>query len=128
MLAEGGSLYLMAGSENRAGQDAFAGYAISPAGQKLGMEGVDGSTVQLPVNKNVDVTEVRPDPRWKTYAEVYRTSGRYAPSVPNWTPVRQTTAETVNALMADCSLDADEKLRELDKKLAGILQEQGIAG
>ncbi|MBT2444458.1 sugar ABC transporter substrate-binding protein [Streptomyces sp. ISL-36] len=128
VLAEGSSVYLMAGSENRAGQDAFAGYAISAEGQKLGMQGKDGSTVQLPVNKTVDVSEVRPDPRWKTYAEVYRTSGRYAPSIPNWTPVRQTTAETVNALMADCSLDTGEKLRELDKKLADILQEQGIAG
>ncbi|WP_329275106.1 sugar ABC transporter substrate-binding protein [Streptomyces sp. NBC_00691] len=128
VLAEGGSVYLMAGSENNAGQDAFAGYAISAEGQRLGMEGVDGSTVQLPVNKTVDVTEVRPDPRWKTYADAYRSSGRYAPSLPNWTPVRQTTAETVNALMADCSLDLGEKLRELDTKLAGILQEQGIAG
>ncbi|MFF4169397.1 extracellular solute-binding protein [Streptomyces sp. NPDC001744] len=128
VLAEGGTLYLMAGSENRAGQDAFAGYTISAEGQRLGMRGEDGSSVQLPVNKTVDVTEVRPDPRWKTYAEAYRTSGRYAPSIPNWTPVRQATAETLNALMADCSLDAGEKLRELDEKLAGILREQGIAG
>lgn len=92
------------------------------------MRGEEGSTVQLPVNKTVDVAEVRPDPRWKTYAEVYRTSGRYAPSVPNWTPIRQASAETLNALMADCSLDADVELRELDEKLARILKEQGIAG
>ncbi|MEU8672783.1 sugar ABC transporter substrate-binding protein [Streptomyces anulatus] len=128
VLAEGGAVYLMAGSENRTGQDAFAGYAISADGQRLGMQGEEGSTVQLPVNKTVDVAEVRPDPRWKTYAEVYRTSGRYAPSVPNWTPIRQASAETLNALMADCSLDADVELRELDEKLARILKEQGIAG
>ncbi|MDK0523715.1 sugar ABC transporter substrate-binding protein [Streptomyces sp. ML-6] len=127
VLAEGGSVYLMAGSENMAGQDAFADFAISAEGQKTGMQGETGFTVQLPVNKTVKVAEVRPDPRWTTYAEVYQNSGRYAPSIPNWTPVRQTTAETVNALMADCGLDIDTKLGELDKQLADILKEQGIA-
>ncbi|MFI6642659.1 extracellular solute-binding protein [Streptomyces sp. NPDC050504] len=127
VLAEGGSVYLMAGSENRAGQDAFADFAVSAEGQKTGMKGETGFTVQLPVNKTVDISQVRPDPRWRTYDEVYRTSGRYAPSVPNWTAVRQVTAETVNALMADCGLDTGIKLRALDKQLAGILEEQGIA-
>ncbi|WP_406012174.1 sugar ABC transporter substrate-binding protein [Streptomyces sp. NBC_00984] len=127
VLAEGGSVYLMAGSENMAGQDAFADFALSAEGQKTGMEGDIGFTVQLPVNKTVDISEVRPDPRWKTYAEIYQNSGRYAPSIPNWTPVRQTTADTVNALMADCDLDTGTKLKELDKQLADILKEQGIA-
>jgi multiple sugar transport system substrate-binding protein len=127
VLAEGGSVYLMAGSENRVGQDAFADFAISAQGQKIGMAGDTGFVVQLPVNKTVDISQVRPDPRWKTYSEVYRDSGRYAPSLPNWTPVRQATADTVNALMADCGLDIQAKLSELDKQLAGILKEQGIA-
>ncbi|MFE4332112.1 extracellular solute-binding protein [Streptomyces sp. NPDC056831] len=127
VLAEGGSIYLMAGSENRAGQDAFADFAISAEGQKTGMQGDTGFTVQLPVNKTVDISKVRPDPRWTTYATAYQNSGRYAPSIPNWTPVRQTTAETINALMADCDLDIETKLGELDKQLAGILKEQGIA-
>ncbi|MFJ4877163.1 extracellular solute-binding protein [Streptomyces sp. NPDC088745] len=127
VLAEGGSVYLMAGSENMAGQDAFLDYAISPEGQKVGMEGKTGFVVQLPVNQTVDITQVRPDPRWKTFSDAYRNSGRYAPSIPNWTPVRQATADTVNALMADCGLDLRTKLSELDKQLAGILQEQGIA-
>ncbi|MCX4862613.1 sugar ABC transporter substrate-binding protein [Streptomyces sp. NBC_00825] len=127
VLAEGGSIYLMAGSENMAGQDAFADFAISVEGQKTGMAGETGFTVQLPVNKTVDISQVRPDPRWKTYADIYRSTGRYAPSIPNWTPVRQTTAETVNALLADCDLDTGTKLKELDKQLADILKEQGIA-
>ncbi|MFF0746364.1 extracellular solute-binding protein [Streptomyces sp. NPDC004111] len=127
VLAEGGSVYLMAGSENQAGQDAFADYAVSEPGQKTGMEGDTGFVVQLPVNKTVNISQVRPDPRWKTYSEVYQGSGRYAPSIPNWTPVRQATADTVNALMADCSLNIATKLADLDKQLAGILKEQGIA-
>ncbi|MFF2409549.1 extracellular solute-binding protein [Streptomyces sp. NPDC058092] len=127
VLAEGNSVYLMAGSGNQVGQDAFADFAISAEGQKTGMQGDTAFTVQLPVNKTVNISEVRPDPRWATYAEVYQNSGRYAPSIPNWTPVRQTTAETVNALMADCDLDIKTKLGELDKQLADILKEQGIA-
>lgn len=127
VLAEGGSVYLMVSSENMAGQDAFADFALSAEGQKTGMEGETGFTVQLPVNKTVDISQVRPDPRWKTYAEIYQSSGRYAPSIPNWTPVRQTTADAVNALMADCDLDTGTKLKELDKQLADILKEQGIA-
>ncbi|MEE1809321.1 sugar ABC transporter substrate-binding protein [Streptomyces sp. BE133] len=127
VLAEGGSIYLMAGSENRAGQDAFADFAISAEGQKTGMQGDTGFTVQLPVNKTVDISKVRPDPRWATYAEAYQNSARYAPSIPNWTPVRQATAETINALMADCGLDIETKLGELDNQLADILKEQGIA-
>ncbi|MEV0092905.1 sugar ABC transporter substrate-binding protein [Streptomyces sp. NPDC050738] len=127
VLAEGGSVYLMAGSDNQAGQDAFADYAISAEGQKLGVQGTEGNIVQLPVNKTVDITKERPDPRWKTYSEIYSTSGRYAPSIPNWTPVRQAAADTVNALVADCGLDTGAKLKELDSKLTSVLEEQGIA-
>ncbi|QNE78661.1 extracellular solute-binding protein [Streptomyces finlayi] len=127
VLAEGASVYLMAGSENRAGQDAFAGFAVSAEGQRTGMQGESGYTVQLPVNKTVDISKIRPDPRWRTYAEAYGSAGRYAPSIPNWTAVRQATAETVNALLADCELDTGSELRDLDKQLAGILEEQGIA-
>ncbi|WP_338702917.1 sugar ABC transporter substrate-binding protein [Streptomyces sp. Q6] len=126
VLAEGGSVYLMAGSDNEAGQDAFASFAVSVEGQKTGMEGDTAYTVQLPVNKAVDVSQVRPDPRWKTYSQAYQDSGRYAPSIPNWTPVRQATADTLNALMADCSLNTEAKLGDLDKQLADILKEQGI--
>ncbi|MFI6294562.1 hypothetical protein ACIBEJ_23425 [Nonomuraea sp. NPDC050790] len=91
------------------------------------MEGEAAYIVQLPVNTTVDIAQVRPDPRWKTFAEAYQTSGRYAPSLPNWTPVRQTSAETVNALVADCGLDLKAELAKLDTKLAAILAEQGIA-
>ncbi|WP_350276069.1 sugar ABC transporter substrate-binding protein [Kribbella sp. HUAS MG21] len=126
VLAEGGSVYLMAGSKNEAGQNAFAGFAISAEGQKLGMQGEKAFIVQLPVNKSVDVTTVRPDPRWKLYADAYREHGRYAPSIPNWTAVRQSTADTMNALIADCGLDLDAELKKLDQKLGEALSQQGI--
>ncbi|MFF1822817.1 ABC transporter substrate-binding protein [Kribbella sp. NPDC058245] len=126
VLAEGGSAYLMAGSANEAGQNAWASYIISPEAQKLGMEGEKAFNVQLPVNKTVDVTAVRKDPRWKVYADVYRDHSRYAPSIPNWTPIRQASADTVNALIADCGLDVGAELTKLDGKLAESLKQQGI--
>ncbi|MEV6413772.1 sugar ABC transporter substrate-binding protein [Kribbella sp. NPDC051718] len=126
VLAEGGSVYLMAGSANQAAQDAFASYVISADGQKLGMEGEKAFSVQLPVNKSVDVTTIRNDPRWKVYADVYRDHARYAPSIPNWTPIRQDSADTINALIADCGLNLETEMSTLDGKLAAALSKQGI--
>jgi multiple sugar transport system substrate-binding protein len=126
VLAEGGSAYLMAGSANQAAQNAFASFVISAEGQKVGMEGEKAFNVQLPVNKTVDVTTVRKDPRWKVYADVYRDHARYAPTIPNWTPVRQASADTINALIADCGLDVTAELKKLDGKLAETLSQQGI--
>ncbi|MFI5707423.1 ABC transporter substrate-binding protein [Kribbella sp. NPDC051620] len=127
VLAEGGSVYLMAGSANQAAQDAFASYVISAEGQKVGMQGEKAFNVQLPVNKSVDVTTVRSDPRWKVYADVYRDHARYAPSIPNWTPIRQDSADTINALIADCGLNLETEMSTLDGKLAAALSKQGIA-
>ncbi|GAA0945180.1 sugar ABC transporter substrate-binding protein [Kribbella koreensis] len=127
VLAEGGSVYLMAGSANQAAQEAFASYVISAEGQKVGMQGEKAFNVQLPVNKTVDVTTVRSDPRWKVYADVYRDHARYAPSIPNWTPIRQDSADTINALIADCGLNLETEMSTLDGKLAAALSKQGIA-
>jgi multiple sugar transport system substrate-binding protein len=126
VLAEGGSVYMMAGSANEGAQDAFASYVISAEGQKVGMEGDKAFNVQLPVNKTVDIATVRDDPRWKVYADVYRSHARYAPSIPNWTPIRQDSADTINALIADCGLDITAEMSKLDGKLAAALSQQGI--
>ncbi|MGN8027467.1 ABC transporter substrate-binding protein [Microbacterium sp. 22242] len=127
VLAEGGAIYLMAGSENEKGQNAFADWYISAGAQKAGMEGQNGTfSVQLPVNQKVKVSDVRDDQRWETFATAYQDNGRYAPNIPSWTPVRQMTADTVNALLADCSLDLKDELTKLDGKLTSELLTQGI--
>lgn len=127
VLAEGGAIYLMAGSENQKGQNAFADWYIGADAQKAGMEGTNGTfSVQLPVNKTVKVSDVRDDKRWETFATAYQEDGRYAPNIPSWTPVRQMTADTVNALLADCSLDLKAELSDLDGKLTAELLTQGI--
>jgi len=126
VLAEGGTVYLMAGSENEKGQTAFADWYISPEAQKFGMEGTEAFAIQLPVNEKVDIADVRDDARWQTFATAYKESGRYAPTIPSWTPVRQMSADTINALLADCSLDVEEELTKLDGKLTAELLTQGI--
>jgi len=126
VLAEGGTVYLMAGSENEKGQTAFADWYISPEAQKFGMEGTEAFAIQLPVNEKVDIADVRDDARWKTFADAYKDSGHYAPTIPSWTPVRQMSADTINALLADCSLDVEDELTKLDGKLTAELLTQGI--
>jgi len=116
-LAEGENVYLTMGSANRAGQRRFAEFATSAEGQTIGMDGDNpGPIVRLPVNKDVDLGAVRLDPRWKTFQQVYANAGKYTPNIPSWTPVRQISADALNAIMANC--DSDVK-RELDK-LAGL--------
>jgi multiple sugar transport system substrate-binding protein len=124
-LAEGENVYLMAGSENQAGQTRFAEYAVSVAGQTLGMAGdTDGNVVRLPVNTKVDMATVRQDKRWSVFADIYRTA-KYVPVVPDWTPFRQDTADTLNAIVADCSSDPNAELAKLDQTLTGELSKQG---
>lgn len=126
VLAEGGTVYLMAGSENVKGQTAFADWYVSPESQKFGMEGTDAFAIQLPVNEKVKVSDVRDDARWTVFQDAYQKSGHYAPTIPSWTPIRQMSADTINALLADCSLDVKDELTKLDGKLTAELLTQGI--
>jgi multiple sugar transport system substrate-binding protein len=126
-LAEGENVYLMAGSRNRAGQRKFAEYAVSTAGQTIGMDGDNpGPIVRLPVNKDVDLSRVRQDPRWQVFQQVYDSAGVYTPSVPSWTPFRQISADSLNAIMADCGSDVKQSLDRLARQLAGELKRQNV--
>ena len=127
-LAEGENVYLMAGSRNEAGQLKFAEFAVSQAGQEIGMAGdTEGNIVRLPVNKTVDLAEVRADARWQVFDEIYRTAGRYAPTVPDWTPFRQATSEALNGIVANCQSDTKAELEKLAATFAEELGRQGVA-
>jgi multiple sugar transport system substrate-binding protein len=127
-LAEGENVYLMAGSANPAGQRKFAEFATSVEGQTIGMAGdTDGNVVRLPVNTKVAIGDVRTDTRWKVFADIYRSAGRYAPAVPDWTPFRQASADTFNAIVADCASDPRAALAKLHETFAAELAKQGIA-
>ncbi|GID65647.1 sugar ABC transporter substrate-binding protein [Actinoplanes cyaneus] len=125
-LAEGENVYLMAGSANPSGQTRFAEYATSVEGQTLGMAGdTDGNVVRLPVNTKVDMATVRKDTRWQLFAGIYQNGARYAPVVPDWTPFRQASADTLNALVADCTSDPKAALGKLARTFTDELTKQG---
>jgi multiple sugar transport system substrate-binding protein len=123
-LGEGENVYLMAGSQNKEAQKKFAEYAISPEGQRIGMnKDANGAIVRLPVNTTVDMSAERQDPRWKVFQESYA-HAVYAPPVPNWAPIRQTSADTINAVWADCTANVKTAMDELNTKLTQELQSQ----
>ncbi|GAB2912884.1 ABC transporter substrate-binding protein [Nonomuraea fastidiosa] len=126
-LGEGENVYMMAGSENPEGQKKFAEFAISPEGQRIGMnKDANGAIVRLPVNTTVDMSAERQDPRWKVFQESYE-HAVYAPPVPNWAPIRQTSADAMNAVWADCSADVKTAMDELNTKLTQELQSQNAS-
>ena len=128
-LAEGENVYMMAGSDNQSGQQKFAEFATSAEGQKVGMNAdAPGAIVRLPVNKEVDMASVRQDPRWQTFKKVYDESGVYTPPVPNWAPFRQTTADAINAVMADCGSDPKAAMDKLATQLGDLLTKQSVLG
>lgn len=128
-LAEGENVYLMAGSTNRGGQRKFAEFAVSVEGQTIGMAGdSEGNMVRLPVNADVVLGNVRKDTRWQTFAEVYTKDGRYVPAVPDFTPFRQASADTINAVVANCGSDVKAALSKLSTTFTTELGKQGVGG
>ncbi|GAA0928608.1 sugar ABC transporter substrate-binding protein [Nonomuraea longicatena] len=123
-LGEGENVYLMAGSRMETGQQKFAEYAISAAGQRIGMNGdAEGPIVRLPVNTEVDMGAERKDARWKVFADAYP-NAVYTPPVPDWTPFRQKAADAINAAWADCSKDVKASMEELNTVFAAELTTQ----
>jgi multiple sugar transport system substrate-binding protein len=125
-LAEGENVYLMAGSKNPDGQTKFAEYAVSVEGQTIGMaDDTDGNVVRLPVNSTITMSSVRKDTRWNTFVDIYHNAGRYVPTVPQWTPFRQESADTFNAIVSDCASDPKTQLDKLAQQFSDELTKQG---
>lgn len=124
VLGEGEDIYLMAGSAKTADQRKLAEYLITPEAQQAGMKGDPQPVVRLPVNKNVDVNATYNDPRWATVAGVYKSEARPFPSVPNFTPFRQKTSETLNSIFAKCPADSSAELKTLAEALKKELDNQ----
>ncbi|GAA0975242.1 sugar ABC transporter substrate-binding protein [Acrocarpospora macrocephala] len=123
-LGEGENVYLMAGSADEPGQQKFAEFAVSAEGQRIGMnKDAPGAIVRLPVNTTVDMAAERQAPGWKVFQEAYA-DAVYSSAVPNWAPIRQTTADAINAVWADCSADVKAGMDGLAAKLTAELQAQ----
>lgn len=125
-LAEGNNVYLMAGSANEKAQEKFAEWAVSAEGQTVAMAGDrEGNLVRVPVNSDVDMSKIRADSRWQMFEKLYDENGRYVPAVPNWAPFLNASAETLNTLISDCSLDVADQMNKLDEKFTAELKAQG---
>lgn len=127
-LAEGTTVFLMKSSKQKEAARQFIEFMISTEGQEIGMG--KGSknipVVRLPVNKSVDVGQVYQDTRWTTFAGLYTHNGRYVPQIPNWTPVRQLTAEGFNRIFSDCNSDIASELTTINEKLNQELAKQNV--
>jgi multiple sugar transport system substrate-binding protein len=126
VMAEGENTYLMTGTDMRQEALDFAAWLASPDGQLGGMNPGGYAVTRLPVNTTLDAGEIYQDDRWALVADVYATSGRYVPAVPNWTPFRQMSGEAVNEALADCSADPQQLLDELNDKFTSELESQGV--
>jgi multiple sugar transport system substrate-binding protein len=58
--------------------------------------------------------------------EAYAKQGHYMPNVPNWTAIRQLTAEGFNKLLANCNDDIDAGLKDLNGRLERELAKQNV--
>ncbi|MFF7144137.1 MULTISPECIES: sugar ABC transporter substrate-binding protein [Streptomyces] len=129
VLAEGTSVYLMAGSKEPEHSQQLADFMITPEAQKIGMTAVPtASIVRLSVNKNVDTAAVRDnDPRWALTQKLYQENGHYEPVyLPNWGELRQATSEALNKMVAGCS-SPKATLDQLNDTFRTLLEQQGVA-
>jgi multiple sugar transport system substrate-binding protein len=123
-LAEGTTVYAMAGSKRSADFDTLASYLVSPAAQTLGMTGVPTATiVRLPINTTVDTAKVHGgDPRWQLAQDVYQKSSTYEPvSAPDWQTYRNDASETLNKLLSGCG-DSNQALTGLNSQYESLLK------
>lgn len=123
-LAEGTTIYAMAGSKRSDDFAKFASYMVSPQAQTTGMTGVPTATiVRLPINTTVDpAKEHGGDPRWQLAQQVYNDSGKYEPvSAPDWQTYRNDAAETLNKLLSGCG-DSRQALSSLDSRFSSLLK------
>lgn len=127
-LAEGTTVFMMKSSKNKEAARKFIEFMISQEGQEIGMG--KGSkhmpVVRLPVNKQVDTQAVYDDARWAIFTKLYAEQGRYVPQVPNWTPIRQITADGFNRVLADCNSDISAELKATNEKVNAELAKQQV--
>jgi multiple sugar transport system substrate-binding protein len=123
-LAEGTTIYPMAGSSRSADFNKLASYMVSAPAQTTGMTGVPTSTiVRLPINSTVDTAKVHgDDPRWELAQQVYDQDSTYEPiGAPDWQTYRNDASETLNKLLASCG-DAQKALSSLNDQYDSLLK------
>lgn len=128
VLADGENVYFGAKTGKSEQERALAAFLISPEGQKIAMTSVDGHqpVVRIPTNSTLDAAEVRGDPRWSVVQKAYETTSRQFPNAPDFAPIKQDTADSLNALFTYCGSDVRSGLKELNDTLSGDLKDQDL--
>jgi multiple sugar transport system substrate-binding protein len=128
VLAEGENVYFGAKTGKTGQKRALAAFLISPEGQRIAMTGVDGHqpVVRIPTNATLDAAEVRDDPRWSVVQKAYETASEQFPNAPDFAPIKQDTADSLNAIFTYCGSDVRASLKELNDTLAGDLKDQDL--
>ncbi|GAA3776270.1 ABC transporter substrate-binding protein [Streptomyces phyllanthi] len=126
VLADGENIYFGARTGKAEQEKALAAFLISPEGQRLAMTGRNQPVVRIPVNTTLDAAEVRDDPRWSVVQKAYEDASQQFPNAPDFAPIKQDTADSLNALFTYCGSDVRSGLKELNDTLAGDLKDQDL--
>ncbi|MDX3692409.1 sugar ABC transporter substrate-binding protein [Streptomyces europaeiscabiei] len=126
VLADGENVYFGARTGKTKQEQALAAFLISPEGQKLAMTGKNQPVVRIPVNATLDAAQVRDDPRWSVVQKAYEDTSEQFPNAPDFAPIKQDTADALNAVFTYCGSDVGTGLKELNDTLAGDLKDQDL--
>ncbi|MBC9728863.1 sugar ABC transporter substrate-binding protein [Streptomyces sp. TRM68367] len=126
VLADGENIYFGAKTGKAKQEQALAAFLISPEGQRLAMTGDHQPVVRIPVNSTLNAAEVRDDPRWSVVQQAYEEHSQQFPNAPDWAPIKQDTADSLNAIFTYCGSDVRSGLKELNDTLAGDLKDQDL--
>ncbi|UUU35957.1 sugar ABC transporter substrate-binding protein [Streptomyces sp. CA-210063] len=126
VLADGENIYFGARTGKTRQEQALAAFLISPEGQKLAMTGDNQPVVRIPVNSTLDAAQVRDDPRWSVVQKAYEDASEQFPNAPDFAPIKQDTADALNAVFTYCGSDVGSSLKELNDTLAGDLKDQDL--
>lgn len=126
VLADGENVYFGARTGKTKQEQALAAFLISPEGQKLAMTGRNQPVVRIPVNATLDAAQVRDDPRWSVVQKAYEDASEQFPNAPDFAPIKQDTADALNAVFTYCGSDVGTGLKELNDTLAGDLKDQDL--
>jgi multiple sugar transport system substrate-binding protein len=90
------------------------------------MTGENQPVVRIPVNTTLDAAKVRDDERWATVQKAYRDASKQFPAALDFAPIRQDTADSLNAVFTYCGSDVRAGLQELNETLTGDLKDQDL--
>lgn len=128
VLADGENIYFGAKTGKAKQEQTLAAFLVSAEGQKIAMTSVDGHqpVVRIPVNSTLDAAEVRDDARWSVVQKAYENTSEQFPNAPDFAPIKQDTADALNAIFTYCGSDVSSSLKELNDTLAGDLKDQDL--